>query len=234
VVISIIALLISILLPSLHRVRRQAEAVGYQSNLRQSGVYFAAHAADNDGKISLSEKRSPMASRAKSMPEPAGESWDLYGLNYAYGDTFSGWSYIWRRAEGGFNCCVCSYAINYTVTNMFSGATWPGQGYEAVTDLREASNIPVYRDCMTPDIGGANWGAEPPPYEGFIHGDHKYSCLSPSVINRHDGGVNCLFMDWSDRKAGLKELWMFKWFPPWNTAGPWTKRGSRLAVFSFC
>jgi prepilin-type processing-associated H-X9-DG protein len=44
-------------------------------------------------------------------------------------------------------------------------------------------------------------------------------------INRHDGGVNFLFLDWSVRKVGLKESWTLKWHGEYDTAGPWTKRG---------
>ena len=50
-VIAIIALLMAILLPTLQRVRRQAKAVGCQSNLRQWGFAFSMHAGDNDGKL---------------------------------------------------------------------------------------------------------------------------------------------------------------------------------------
>ena len=45
------------------------------------------------------------------------------------------------------------------------------------------------------------------------------------LINRHDGSINGLFLDWSVRKVGLKELWTLKWYPDFNTAGPWTKAG---------
>ena len=34
-----------------------------------------------------------------------------------------------------------------------------------------------------------------------------------------------LFMDWSVRKVGLKELWTLKWNRNFDTAGPWTKAG---------
>ena len=52
-VISIIALLISILLPSLQRVRKQAKAVACQAKLHQSGLYFAGYAAEHDGQINM-------------------------------------------------------------------------------------------------------------------------------------------------------------------------------------
>ena len=34
-----------------------------------------------------------------------------------------------------------------------------------------------------------------------------------------------LFMDWSVRKVGLKELWTLKWNRQFDTTGPWTKAG---------
>ena len=47
-------------------------------------------------------------------------------------------------------------------------------------------------------------------------------------INRHNVHVNSLFLDWSVRKVGLKELWTLKWHRDWDTAGPWTKAGGAL------
>jgi prepilin-type processing-associated H-X9-DG protein len=44
-------------------------------------------------------------------------------------------------------------------------------------------------------------------------------------IDRHSGGVNVLLMDWSVRKAGIKELWTFKWSRKFDTAGKWTRAG---------
>jgi len=51
VVISVIALLISILLPTLHRVRKQARAVVCRSNLRQWGVLLNVYTASSEGKL---------------------------------------------------------------------------------------------------------------------------------------------------------------------------------------
>lgn len=50
VVIGIIALLISVLLPSLNRAREQAQTVTCQSNLRQFGYAFLMYTNDNKGK----------------------------------------------------------------------------------------------------------------------------------------------------------------------------------------
>jgi hypothetical protein len=44
-------------------------------------------------------------------------------------------------------------------------------------------------------------------------------------VNRHDGFTNGLFMDWSIRKMGLKQVYTFKWNRDFDTAGVWTAAG---------
>jgi len=44
-------------------------------------------------------------------------------------------------------------------------------------------------------------------------------------INRHEGHINAVFLDFSVNKVGIKELWMLKWHKAFNTAGLWTKAG---------
>jgi hypothetical protein len=47
-------------------------------------------------------------------------------------------------------------------------------------------------------------------------------------MDRHQGGTNCIFLDYSVRKIGCKELWTFKWQRNFNTAGEWTTAGGVL------
>jgi len=42
-------------------------------------------------------------------------------------------------------------------------------------------------------------------------------------LNRHNGYVNGVFLDFSVRRIGLKELWTFKWHRNFDTSGIWTK-----------
>lgn len=65
----------------------------------------------------------------------------------------------------------------------------------------------------------------PPATGGGPSGAASTNEMQRVCIDRHDGAVNSLFMDWSTRKVGLKELWMLKWHRQYNTAGPWTKAG---------
>ena len=51
IVIAIVAILMAILLPTLHRVRRLAKAIACQGNLRQWGLMFSMYADNNDHKF---------------------------------------------------------------------------------------------------------------------------------------------------------------------------------------
>jgi len=44
-------------------------------------------------------------------------------------------------------------------------------------------------------------------------------------LDRHNGWTNFLFMDWSARHVGLKEIWTLKWHKNFDTAGPYTRAG---------
>lgn len=69
VVVAIIAVLISILLPSLEKARRQAKDVQCGSNLRQIGISVLAYATENNGRIRPN----------LTAPTPLGSWWGLVG-----------------------------------------------------------------------------------------------------------------------------------------------------------
>jgi prepilin-type N-terminal cleavage/methylation domain-containing protein/prepilin-type processing-associated H-X9-DG protein len=239
VVISIIVLLVAILLPSLQRVRRQAKAVACQSNLRQWGFFLLTYAGEYDGKLvppdplllegfvrvlagPSSERANlllcPMATRPKSKPTDKRIYW-------AFGDTFSawwlGWSGEFNPYSSDFGPYTGSYGLNINVSHGEIGLGKVGMR----VDMRGGANIPADLDCTFPLNEVFDSRTPPPPYEDYPIFSLGAGSTNYSVINRHDGGVNCLFMDWSARKVGLKELWTLKWHSTWDTAGPWTKRG---------
>jgi hypothetical protein len=85
----------------------------------------------------------------------------------------------------------------------------------------------VHRYSWIVTIGGDPTPFNPPPeYAGHLHpGSYESTCMSRFCINRHDGYINGLFIDYSVRKAGLKELWTLKWHRKFDTAGMWTRPG---------
>ena len=64
--------------------------------------------------------------------------------------------------------------------------------------------------------------------------DESFKCAGAGsemkhfCISRHNERINMLFMDWSTREVGLKELWTLKWHKTFNTAGLWTRAGGAV------
>ena len=237
VVIAVIALLMAILLPALHRVKRQARAVGCRSNLRQWGLALAAYQSDHDGGLPPRyDGDIPLWNLRRYITE----SYELYLCPMAAkhkhwdrvlpsGDTYSAWRR--RRYDGSEPWLIGSYGRNHYTWPWPKDAHNPSPNNSWHVDWRTKgpNRIPVFLDSRY--IGANPYPYGPPPeYEdgpivrpygpGISHGQ-----MWQWVINRHDGGINGLFMDSSVRKVGLKELWTLKWCPLYNTAGPWTKAG---------
>jgi hypothetical protein len=87
-----------------------------------------------------------------------------------------------------------------------------------VFSLQNKANIPIILDSSS-SSGGPSSASEPPPR------DLSCSPRWPFCVTRHDDFVNGVFLDWSVRKVGLKELWKLKWSRDFDTNGPWTLAG---------
>jgi prepilin-type N-terminal cleavage/methylation domain-containing protein/prepilin-type processing-associated H-X9-DG protein len=88
-----------------------------------------------------------------------------------------------------------------------------------ILSLRGRSGIPVLLDAVMPFSDPIDmW---PPPMRPESGGGG----IQSFCMNRHQEYVNGLFLDWSVRKVGLKELWTLNWYAEFNRAGRWTKAG---------
>ncbi len=237
VVISIVALLMGILLPSLQRVRKQAKAAACQSNLRQWGLVFSMYMSEHTEQLNWATWRDvpwwrwsrrysrksrdlllcPAARRYEvNRNDP---KWEVAeSLGYGTGNTFSPWKATEDFMGGtfyssyGFNVSGFSVVYRPTGTTPLRGATASSHLYRI-----GSSRTPIHLDSPWWRPLGA--GGSPPAYEGDI-------TEGPSVcMNRHDGAINSLFLDWSACRVGLKELWTLRWCLTFDTAGPWTKAG---------
>jgi prepilin-type N-terminal cleavage/methylation domain-containing protein/prepilin-type processing-associated H-X9-DG protein len=234
VVIAIVALLMAILLPTLQQVQKQARAVVCQTNLKQWGTILALYADDNKGRI-------PNKVSSEIL-------WFFRGSWLPDGDPNKP-PVFHRLTTKGIACCPMAVRVRKELSSgHLSGSTWeirsmPGSTFQAweVRSIsprfrgsygfnsmfgkddgdtyftKEQANIPVVLDCRT-WMSGHNNDWPPPPIEES--GDRNEFC-----INRHNGNINGLFMDWSVRRIGLKELWTLKWNNQSDTAGPWTRAG---------
>lgn len=234
VVIAILTLLMSILLPAIQRVRKQARAVTCQSNLSQWGVIVSMYMGDNDGKFPqihpafmdaghmwpyiyrpyYSDSNDlllcPVATKSELRPDQLFPT-DIFGQ---VGSKSTAWEIVTRRPEVVFEG---SYGMNRWHSFQMSQP-----------DIGVALNsVPVLLDC-------AHHSAEPfpfdrpPEYDGAI-GPSPIGRINYFCINRHDATINGLFMDWSVRRVGLKELWTLLWEPHFDADliahSPWTRTG---------
>ena len=85
--------------------------------------------------------------------------------------------------------------------------------------------MPLFVDALRFDL----WPRETdgPALEEFATWSPR-NHMARCCINRHGEAVDCLFLDGSARKVGLKALWTLKWHRKFVTTGPWTSAGGVL------
>ena len=221
VVIAIIALLMAILMPALQRVRRQAKTTICQANLGQWGLVWSLYCQDNSGyfpkRISIwHDIVRPYYTDTKICFCPMATKLYSEGGQWGYGawelDTASG-----------------SYGLNQWVLDpprdTVEGRREPDNMWRT-TDVQGTNFIPLFLGCAT--IGVTCWSQDnPPEYDGqfFPYTGNNYDEMRRVCLNRHDGFTNSLFLDFTVRKVGLKELWTLKWHRKYDIAGHWTTAG---------
>ena len=132
-----------------------------------------------------------------------------------------------RREEASYGANCWIYAARSGQTEIQSR---PVEWNWKTADVKGTNSIPVFADTMWRGGGPFYEGGSaqsnrivPPQYDGQwvnASGEMMHFC-----IDRHNGSTNHLFMDWSIRKVGLKELWTLKWHREFDTHGPWTRAG---------
>jgi prepilin-type N-terminal cleavage/methylation domain-containing protein/prepilin-type processing-associated H-X9-DG protein len=249
VVVSIIAVLLAILLPTAQRIRREAKAVLCQSKLRQWGTFFSMYLSEYDGKVFVTGcyprewafycpdpnrlLLCPMAPNREYVS--ANHSTLVNDGSTAQYQRAGGTFMSWQTTEGWKGGTTVpdrlirgSYGMNAWMPFFYGGG---GEGTWRVTTrsddrvlalFKRSARMPLLLDC-TLWFGKSTPFDEPPPYERLFA--FFEAGMSPFCINRHDGGINVLFLDLSVGKVGLKELWTLSWAPECTTHGPWTQAG---------
>jgi len=241
VVIAIIALLMSILMPALQRVKKQARMVACLSLLKQWGQFFLMYTDENNGKFMEGFNGSSKGDNrwCKAMGEyhkyqseltccpSATKPWtdefgNSTGLEGTYLGSTSAWGYY--QHSGWLKPLKGSYGINGWCNNPDQGHSHggkPEKDHWRTPNVKQAGYVPLFLGAQRYNIWPEHTD-QPPAFNGQRWGDIHIGRI---CLNRHDGFVNSLFLDWSARKVGLKELWTFKWHRSYNVAGPYTTAG---------
>ena len=240
VVIAIIALLMAVLMPALQRVKMQARSVACLSKLKQWGIFFSMYADDYDSRFmqgfTVSNRWvSALGDYYKWDDEftccpNALKPWvDEHGIDSGAEGHASGlgvtmaWGYMnqghWKKQMKG------SYGVNGWIVDApagnephSGGAGWFWRG----PNVAGAAYAPLFLEAQRYN----GWALEtdtPPPFSGDRWNNSAQ--MGRYCLDRHDGFAGCLFLDYSARKVGLKELWTLKWHQGYNEAGPWTMGG---------
>lgn len=229
VVIAIIALLLAILMPTLQRVKQQARAIGCQANLKQWALIFSMYAHEYENKFpGWLETTEPWPQQLRALWPHHADSNDLFVCptarrplnealgsdNWQLGRTFSAWS---LRSSTDRVRIDCSYGLNVWAQSI--PKTDPDPRYWLTVPGKSAATVPLLTDSVL-------WWAcreaiGNPPEDEDVWTDASLPCC----MNRHDGTIRAIFMDWSSRPVGVKELWTLKWHPEFDTRGPWTRAG---------
>ncbi len=249
VVIAIIALLMSIMMPALQRVKKQARMTACLANLKNWGLFFSLYCQDNDGYFFTGEFRGTRTGMG------SGEFWretmrpyskdvrmwccpqatkPLPGNASIPRDT---WAYTaWKT---GTPVDVGSYGLNGWVLNIRASKEaanrddgWGRLDLDGLGRSRHWGAPPSRNAYHVPVFTGSWWvdswplDIDQPPLTPNGPPDRPNTNEMERVcVDRHDGFLNSAFADWSVRKVGLKELWTLKWHRTFNVNGAWTKAG---------
>ena len=230
----------AILMPALNRVKGQARKVSCQARLKQWGLIFKLYTDDHDGYFNNRDGAGKVWMDALRSYYKENEEMLLCPTATRLMQNDNDWGTFKADTEYGY---VFSYGIN-SWTNSVEQDRSGGRRKEwfwrsvqnnttVIPDARETEGkpvstnmIPVFGDSTHYDAWPQHTDTPAQTMDAFgignqgTSGEMKHFC-----INRHDGFVNLLFMDWSARNVGLKELWTLKWNRAYITNGPWTRAG---------
>jgi prepilin-type N-terminal cleavage/methylation domain-containing protein len=227
VVIAIIALLMSILMPALTKVRQQAQSVIDKSNLHQFSLIWKLYTDDHDGffpgrgsgtdcdQVNLSAWPNVISN---FMPHTDPKMWLCPSATKRFDQgARQPWA-AWNTDPSCEPLLVGSYSTSYWIANYEgsgAGASRDPDKFWRTPSVKGASYAPLMFDCAWKDIEPEPYDAAAPynGYWGYPDSDEMWRVC----INRHSFEINSSFLDLSVKAIRLKRVWKLKWHKKWVT-----------------
>jgi len=233
VVIAIIAVLMGILMPALQTVRKQARAVMCRANLKQWGSIWNLYLNDSEYKFPVRYGNSgrwidtlwnyyknedfrlcPTAS--KPINADGSATGDVNGGGDDWGSTFYAWGKLLpnnNRPETTSG----SYGFNEWLSTPGEENLWAPTNawYYRTSNVKQPNQIPLFADAIFFSVHPRNGDTVPVQDPGdsdtFIADRSASNSIGRMFINRHEGSINMVFLDFSVDKVRLKKLFGYRW-----------------------
>jgi prepilin-type N-terminal cleavage/methylation domain-containing protein len=242
VVIAVIALLLSILAPSLQKAKSLARNVICNAHLKQWGYIWQMYLQDNNGTFhsgwktlnpgeGVEERREGLwlhvlrpyygkgddfrtCPMARKLKEVAGYSVCAGGSRYAWGNRTD------HVSDEGDPFNYGSYGLNAAVCsdeNLTDSPYDDSYYWKSINKVSRLSEVPIMGDSGYWKVYPEITNMPPSEYDWLTYNPEAIhtNYMSAYCIDRHDFKVNFLFMDYSVRPIKLKDLWRTRWHREW-------------------
>ena len=233
VVISIVALLLSILIPSLKKARENAKDVICRTNIKSMQLATTLYTDDFDGKmpiydlsglwVNLISEYLDDVDQARYCPSTTIDKARLATIQpdeYQWGSSKRSWIWYWGTPEpetGSYGLSSWFYTLE-SYPNTADGDRY----FRTMSDVRHMARTPVFADSLWIDVGVRD--TDYCPDELSLEGSPNLGGrMSMHLINRHGFHINVGFADGHQQTVELGALWSLKWYNNFKTQA-WVTR----------
>jgi prepilin-type processing-associated H-X9-DG protein len=220
-----------ILLPALRAVKKQAQTVICQSNLRSWGVIWKMYTDNYDGKFQrgIGGELETIQGRWITILYDYYKTEDFRYCPLAKKteeenahNPFMAWGPF--EAPNGKEVSA-SYGFNEWLCDRPTSEEESSEYFRNINKVTTPSNVPLFMDCYWYDAWPHDIDQPPQENGSTTNLNGRGYEMGRVCLDRHSQAINMVFCDFSVSKVHLKELWTLKWSKHYNIRGEWTLGG---------